>query len=173
MIYGLAYPAFDAESAARIHAFRARHEPKRARLVPPHVTLVFSVANAHPPAILALVEKVAGTSGAFPMIFDRCVIEYDPFEATRKHALLCGEGGAHIRALHERLYAGPHRSELSADHPFKPHMTIASHTDRADAERVDLRALGALPIRADITALHVVGLEAGRLSELKTAPLLN
>ena len=86
--------------------------------------------------------------------------------------LLCGEGGERITSLHDQLYEGPHRSDLSLEHPFKPHMTIASYTDRAALERVDARTLGDFPIRARVSALELVQVNNGRLTTLKRAALL-
>ena len=45
MIYALAYPVFDPSTARAIDAFRTAHEPERARLVAPHVTLVFGLTS--------------------------------------------------------------------------------------------------------------------------------
>ena len=59
MIYVLAYPVFEPMSAERINAFRAKHEPDRAKLVPPHVTLVFGVADEHLKTVSTLVDSVS------------------------------------------------------------------------------------------------------------------
>lgn len=170
VIYVLAYPIFEPEFAKRIRAFRARHEPERARLVRPHITLVFGVADEHRQAVSGLVDMVSGRTSAFPVIFDRCVFEFDPFETKYKLFLLCPDENKGITALHDQLYEGGHRSVLSSEHPFKPHMTIASYDERADAEQIDLSEIGDLPIRAKLSALTLVRLEGGRLTELKTAP---
>ncbi|UWQ56003.1 2'-5' RNA ligase family protein [Leisingera caerulea] len=172
MIYVLAHPIFEPEAAERIGAFRVKHEPERAKLVPPHVTLVFGVADGHLQTVSDLVDKVSCQTRAFPVFFDRCVIEFDPFEKKHKLFLLCGEGNEPITDLHNRLYNGAHSSELSSEHPFEPHMTIASYDERAEAEQIDVSALGDLPIRAQLTALDLVRLDDGCLTALKTVPLI-
>ena len=172
VIYVLAYPELERRSAERVSTFRATHEPERARLVPPHVTLVFGVANEYLGEVTGLVDTVSHQIEAFPILFDDCVIEFDPFEKTYKLFLLCGEGSEQISALHNQLYQGRHRSELSSAHPFKPHMTIATYKELADLEKVDFSAIGELPIRGNLSAMALVQLEDGCLTTLKTAPLI-
>ncbi|MEM1302645.1 MAG: 2'-5' RNA ligase family protein, partial [Pseudomonadota bacterium] len=113
VIYVLAYPVFDPETAERLHAFRVRHEPDRAKLVAPHITLVFGVADAHLGALSDLLDTVSAQAQPVQVIFDRYVIEFDPFEGKHKLFLLCGAGSQRITALHTGLYDGDHRSELS------------------------------------------------------------
>lgn len=171
MLYVLAYPVFDPSCAERINAFRERHEPKRANLVPPHITLVFGVAGKHLNTLSGLLDQVAADTGAFDVTFATSVIEFDPFEAKHKMFLMCDDGRDHITTLHTRLYDGAHRAELSAAHPFKPHMTVASCETRADVARIEVADIGAFPIRAAISALELVRLEGGRLTTLRTVPL--
>ena len=168
MIYVLIYPDFNAPDAARINAFRARHEAERAKLVPPHVTLVFGVGEGHLPTVSALIDMVARRTKAFPVVFDASEIEFDPFEKTHKLFLLCGAGRERIAALHSQLYEGEHSAELSAAHPFKPHMTVATYEQRQELERVDPSTIGPLPISATVSALQLVQLRDGQLSTLKT-----
>jgi 2'-5' RNA ligase len=172
VIHVLAYPVFDPGSAERIDAFRARHEPERARLVPPHVTLVFGVSDEHLPTVSGLVDMVSGRTRVFPVVFDTAVIAFDDFEKTHKVFLLCGDGSERIKALHEQLYSGEHRSELSSAHPFEPHMTVASHDTRSEMEQIDVSAIGDFPIRADVPALKLVQVYDGRLTVLKTASFM-
>ena len=172
VIYVLAYPVFDQGSAERIQAFRIGHEPERAKLVKPHVTLVFGVADAHQAAVSDLVDVVASRTKAFPVVFDRSKIAFDPFEEKYKLFWLCGDGRECLSALHIRLYDGAHRAEFNAQHPFEPHMTVASYDERSDLEKVDVSAAGTFPVRAKVSALALVRLDGGRLTTLKTAALL-
>lgn len=167
MIYVLAYPEFEPSCAARIDAFRAQHEPERARLVRPHITLVFGSAEAHLGAITDLVDDVACAVTPLTVTFDATAIEFDPFEKTHKIFLLCGQGHEALTVLHECLYGGPHRAELDPKHPFRPHMTIGSFARREEIEAVDMSDV-ALPMQARITGLEVVRFAHGRLTPLKT-----
>ena len=172
VIYVLAYPVFEPNSAERIRAFRTKHEPERAKLVPPHITLVFGVANEHLQRVADLVDMASGQTKAFPVAFDDYATEFDPFEKKHKMFLLCGGGNKRITYLHNRLYEGAHSIELSSAHPFKPHMTIATYDERADVDQVDIAAVGELPIRGKLSALELVQFEDGRLTTLKTVPFI-
>lgn len=74
--------------------------------------------------------------------------------------------------LHEQLYEGEHRSELSLEHPFKPHMTIASYDERTVVEQIDVSSAGDFPIKAKVSALELVRLSDGNLTTLKTVPFM-
>lgn len=150
MIYVLAYPEFEPSCAGRIRDFRARHEPQRAKLVPPHITLVFGVKGEYLQTITELVEAVSSQTHEFLIAFDDHAIEFDPFEKKYKIFLLCGDGSCTVNALHNQLYEGEHRAELSSTHPFRPHMTIATNDKRAEIERFsngELSTLKTVPFR--------------------------
>ncbi|WP_147107060.1 2'-5' RNA ligase family protein [Tateyamaria sp. syn59] len=172
MIYVLVYPVFDERSTVLIRAFRETHEAQRARLVAPHITLVFGVAQTHLERLSRLVDVVCEQTSTLPVTFDGHVTELDPFEKTYKTFLLCDEGCAAITALHDKLYDGPHRSEFNAAYPFTPHMTIGSYTAQTEAEQVDISALGHFPIKGQVCSLALVQLEDGELTTLKTASLI-
>ena len=172
VIYVLAYPVFEASCARRIADFRAKHERQRAELVPPHVTLVFGVVDEHLQAVAQLVETATSQTQEFNVSFDDYVIEFDPFEKKYKIFLLCGAGSSKMTTLHNQLYEGTHRAELSSAHPFRSHMTIATYERRADIEQVDISRIGELPINGELRALELVQLIDGKLTTLKTVPFL-
>ena len=172
MIYVLAYPEFDPSCAGQICGFRAKHEPQRAKLVPPHITLVFGVKSEHLQTITELVEATSSQTQEFPVAFDDHAIEFDPFEEKYKIFLLCGDGSCRVNALHNQLYEGKHRAELCSAHPFRPHMTIATYDKRADIEQVDISDAGGLPVYAKLRALEIVQFTNDELSALKTVPFL-
>ncbi|WP_425037310.1 2'-5' RNA ligase family protein [Primorskyibacter sp. S187A] len=170
MIYVLAYPEFEPFCATRIDDFRAAHEPHRAKLVPPHITLVFGAQSAHAQVITDLALAVADQTQEFPVIFDEHAIEFDPFEQKHKIFLLCGDGAHQVTAMHKQLYEGDHRADLSAAHPFRPHMTIATYAERAQIECVDVADAGDLPLRGTLRALDIVRFSNGTLTSLKKIP---
>ncbi len=171
MIYVLAYPQFEPRIASQIGTFRSEHEPERAKLVPPHITLVFGVRDADPSHIISLCEGAALTTSQIDVTFDRVEVVEDPFEKTCKLALICSKGGRDLNALHEQLYDGPHRAEFNADNPFRPHMTVATKADRQVIEATDPAPLGAFPIPAIIKGLDVVQLVGGTLTSLASVKL--
>lgn len=170
MIYVLAYPEFDPTCANRIHDFRAKHEPHRAKLVPPHLTLVFGVKSKHLQIITELADAVSCQTQAFQITFDDYSIEFDPFEQKHKILLLCGKGRRNVTALHNQLYDGGHRAEFSASHPFRPHMTVATCDTSAQIEQINVSDAGPLPFHATLKALEVVQLSNGALSTIKKLP---
>jgi 2'-5' RNA ligase len=171
MIYVLAYPEFEPSVAGNIARFRHAHEPERAKLVEPHVTLVFGLRGVRPQEFVASCEKVAVGVPEIEVDFAATEIVHDPFEETYKLFLLNTTGRDDLTALHERLYDGPQRSELHPVIPFRPHMTVATHSDRAIIERLDAAAIGAFPIAGKIRALEIVELVERTLVRLRTIPL--
>jgi 2'-5' RNA ligase len=171
VIYVLTYPEFEPRVAQRIDRFRAINEPERAKLVPPHITLVFGLHPANKENVETLSGAVASNTPELTVEFDRSEISYDPFEKKHKLFLICGKGDRAMIALHNQLYDGPHRSELNSEFPFEPHMTVATSAERADIEDLDLADIGQLPIIGTVRALEVVQLVDGTLNLLKTASL--
>lgn len=171
MIYVLAYLEFEPSIAESIHRFRSAHELERARLVPPHVTLVFGMRNTRPQDLLTLCEDVAGRVSELTVSFNEGGIVYDPFEKTHKLLLFCSTGKRRLIALHQQLYEGPHRAELNLDIPYRPHMTVATNKDRTIIERLDMAAIGDFPIAGTISALEVVELVDNTLQSFRTVPL--
>ncbi|MGB1215273.1 MAG: 2'-5' RNA ligase family protein [Pikeienuella sp.] len=154
-----------------ILAFRCAHEPDRAKLVAPHITLVFGVQNSTPSEIAEHCERVARRTTMFCVEFSSWEIVYDPFEKTHKIFLVTSTGTDRVTALHQHLYDGPHRSEQRTDIPYKAHMTVATNVDRSVLEAVDVASLGRFPIKATIRSLEVVSLANGRLTVIGSFPL--
>jgi 2'-5' RNA ligase len=172
VIYVLAYPRFDPDAATRIARFRLTNEPSRARLVAPHITLVFGVGPTHAADLIARSRDLAAQTRSFKIAFASAERIHDPFENAHKLFLICDTGAGTLTGLHNDLYAGLLRQELDPNHPFRPHMTVASHSDRAEIDRLDPGILGPLPITARITALDIVKVTNGTLETLATVPLL-
>nr|WP_281365957.1 2'-5' RNA ligase family protein [Halovulum dunhuangense] len=166
----MAYPQFEPSVAERIHRFRIANEPARAMLVPPHVTLVFGLANIGQKEFLAHCEAAASLSSQFDVSFVSGEVTYDFFEKAHKLLLVSSAGSSQLAALHQRLYEGAQEAELKADIPYRPHMTVATNPDRTVIERLDVCALGGFPLSGTIGALEVVELENGRLRHLETVP---
>jgi 2'-5' RNA ligase len=170
-IYVLAYPEFEPSVAENIARFRHAHEPERAELVEPHVTLVFGLVGVRPVEFAASCEEVAVGVFEIEVDFAATEIVHDPFEKTYKLFLMNSTGRDELTALHERLYDGPHRFELHPAIPFRPHMTVATHSDRAIIERLDAAAIGVFPNAGKIRSLVIVELVEKTLVRLRTIPL--
>ena len=170
MIYVLAYPEFEPNSARQIDHFRSCHEPERAKLVPPHITLVFELKDVDPRDILTLCERMAGNAPRLAIEFASSEVVYDPFEHRHKLLLLCGQGGDALISLHNQIYDGLHRVELKPEIAYHPHVTVATHVDRTIIERLDIAEIGTFPISATINSLEVVELTHGNLNSLASVP---
>lgn len=170
MIYVLAYPTIDPDVSRSLAGFREGHEPERAGLVAPHVTLDFGLRATSSEAILRHCAEVALETAAIFVEFSRREVTFDRFEKMHKVFFVSDLGeDAHI-ALHWQLHDGPHRTERNADVPYRPHMTVATNADRAHIEEVDTAPIGAVPIKATIGGIEVVRLTDGTLSSIASVP---
>lgn len=170
MIYVLAYPQFEPSVGERIRRFRTENEPARAKLVPPHVTLVFGLMNIRPHEFLKHCKVVADRSSQFQVSFVSEEITHGPFEKTHKLLLVSSPGSSQLAALHDQLQEGVQRAERKDDIPYHPHMTVATNPDRTIIERLETSSLGGFPLLGTIRALEVVKLENGGLHHLRTIP---
>lgn len=163
MNYVLAYPEFAPHSAQKIDDFRAIHEPERARLVPPHVTLVFGLDQVKTSHILKLCEAITGNRFEFPVTFSNAKTLYDPYENAHKLCLSCDTGKEILATLHNQLYEGLEHPGTPTPSNFHPHMTVATHAEQSEVRRADIRDIGDLPITALVTTLEVVKVIDGRI----------
>ncbi len=171
MIYVLAFPHFEANVLQSLAAFRGIHEPERAALVAPHVTLAFRIQNTLPKDMIALCQRVASQKKKFYVEFDTSEVVYDQFEDVHKLLLAISVGQVELTALHEQLYEGLHRQEPHPHLAYHPHMTIATNADPVIIENIDLTSIGPFPIKATINSLEVLKLEDGGLSSIANVQL--
>lgn len=171
MIYVLGYPKFSAELTAALDRFRAAHEPDRAKLVRPHVTLVFGLTGVDPGGFADFCKETIAGTDPIKVDFDRCALEHDPLEGNHKLMLICRQGRQALTELHRALYDGPHRAQLDRARPYRPHMTVATNADRAALESLDLSPLGPFPIRGVVDEAEAVSLSEGRLHRLSATSL--
>jgi len=130
--------------AARIHAVQRRHDPRLARELPPHVTLIGS-SGAGPISpdvpsdrLRATIADVAAATAPFPLRF-RPPLRF----IGREIVVLPIDPHGPIRALHERLKASGLPHEV-ARWPFTPHCTLSYYPTLTEES---LRSL--LTVRAD------------------------
>lgn len=166
MIYVLAYPELPSRVSENIAVFRSSHEPDRARLVEPHITLVFGLRNIRDPDAVGFCEQTVSQLPGISIAFSNSRIDYDPFEEVHKLSLAISVGADRLIALHQSLYDGPHHSQLHPGIPYRPHMTVATNRNRSALEALDTAAIGAFPIAGRVSRLEVVKLAAGTLHTL-------
>ncbi len=170
MLYVLTYPMFEPNIAANLARFRTAHEPERAVLVPPHITLVFGLSDIKPAEFLEFCQDNAKSTAAFKVTFTKVETAYDPFDRMHKMFLMVDDSQAMLPKLHRRLYLGPHRTQLDDAIPYRAHMTVATNAERAIIDSLDIAEIGKLPITGFIRSLEVVELVDGVLHRLKTLP---
>jgi 2'-5' RNA ligase len=171
MLYVLTYPEFETLKAMEIDRFRSAHEPERAILVPPHITLVYGLRHANTQDIISLCEVAAENLPELTIEFADSEVAYDPFEDTHKLFLICKTGRDALITLHDQLYNGPHRAELNSTIPYFPHMTVATNADRTLITQLDVAEIGAFPIEGIVKSLEVVEFVDGKLNTLESVSL--
>jgi len=126
--------------AALIGEIQARFDPKLARLMPPHVTIIGSsgagpISPATPPARLhEVLEPIANSTAPMTLELERPV----RFMQTEIIVLPLRPYGP-LRDLHERIA----RSGLTYARPrfaFTPHVTLSFYRELSPAERRELLA---------------------------------
>ena len=171
MLYVLAYPKFDPPAALQIDRFRSKNEPDRAKLVSPHITLMFGAKHVDRNRFSKLCANICGQISKFSVAFSTSKPVYDPFEKVHKLVLLCDKGGDILVELHNRLNAGSCGFDAGTEISYRPHMTIATNTDHAIIEDLDVADFGLLPLSGLISELNVVELVGGQLSTIETFEL--
>lgn len=166
MIYVVVYPEFGPETRARIDRFRQRYEPRRARLIPPHLTLVFGLPAANPSAFIEFCRETVLTRHAIQIALDDANIVHDPTEATYKLCLSCREGRSELIDLHTTLNPVRPGDERRPNIVFDPHMTIATDPDRESVAGLQSTALALLPIRGRVSTVNVVDVTDRALTQL-------
>jgi len=166
MLYVLSYPVLTKADDERIEAYRRIHEPERAGLVRAHVTLVFGVRSIETNDLASQVVALTKQRSAFEVTFDRTEQAESP-EGVHNVFLLAGEGALALKSMHQELYAGSLCSELRPGMPFRAHMTVATAASR-DLLQPAIKGVPklGLPIRGQISALNMVSLENGTLTDV-------
>lgn len=171
MIYVLAFPVFEPDLEHRIAAFRRTHEPERANLVGPHITLVFGLRAVEPLAFADACARAVSQTAEIKVAFSGSRVVHDPHENTYKIFLMVSTGKNQITRVHQSLYDNPLRAQLDPGCPYRPHMTVATHPDRSCLDAIDVGVLGDFPIRGVIRRIEVVELDAGQLRTIRTLAL--
>jgi 2'-5' RNA ligase len=159
-------PEFSRPDIERIQSVRAPHDPQ-AKLIGPHVTLVFPTLAATERRFIDHVTQVAGGVRAFRAAF-RCAIVYKDSESPRTHAyLLPDDGNSQFVRLHHLLLTGPLERALKLDVPYVPHITLGAF-DRPEAAKSAVDAFNQQPftLSGSVNTVTVARLEDGKLSTL-------
>jgi 2'-5' RNA ligase len=166
----VAFPSLEDRDRQWIESFRTQHDPQASR-IDVHFTLVFPVDTSE----VDLASEIAVAAQSTPpiaFVARRAEVVSEAFGHGSHVFLVADEGGAHISALHDRLYAGVLRVHLRPDIPFVPHMTVAATSDSTSAVRLaDELNSRARPVRGVVKALELVDVGAARVRSIATYTL--
>lgn len=171
MLFVLAYPELPPAAAAWIAAFRARHEPARARLVAAHLTLLFGTTAVGLDELAGRTKALAGAAAPLLFNLDRLERHAAP-DGSRRLFLMVGAGGGELAALSADLNVNVLANAWRADLAVPPHLTLATALDAPaiDAAWRDAQGL-ALPLSGRVAALTVARLADGVLRQEAVCPL--
>lgn len=123
----LIFPKFTNQEV--IHNLRAVYDPL-AKLVQPHITLVFPFTSAI--ETKQLVDHVSKSIEGIKS-FDITLYRISPCLAGGNYLFLnVREGNDEIRFIHDRLYTGILEEFLRKDIPYVPHMTVGKIDDEVE-----------------------------------------
>ncbi|HEX7749394.1 MAG TPA: 2'-5' RNA ligase family protein [Bordetella sp.] len=171
-LYTLAYPLLSDADAAAIESIRREHDPQRG-VVPAHFTLAFGCGAVPGGAYTEHVQTVSRTMPAVSFACRYAMLNVESRTGLAYVYLVPDGGYSGLSRLHDALYRGPLAEHLNLDIPFVPHITLGVLRDKADAKRLcdELNARG-IAISGEVNALSVAALEAGKIRDLNTFPLI-
>ena len=169
MHFVLCYPKLSPADAEAIEAFRRQHEPARAKMVRPHVTLVFGVTSVSVGALAKLAATIATKTAPFDFAINGMEVEAHE-KGDHNLFLKVGDGADKFMALYRALYAGPLAAERG-DIEFSPHVTIATNADLSAVVMAAKEAKHLTAIGGRIDTLDVVTLNGGVLNSIASLPL--
>ena len=109
-----------------------------AKLVPPHITLVFPFAdNISDNKLVSLVKSKVQNLVPFYVNFKGILMNYDTYTQSNYIYLNCIEGSENIQNLHDILYSTfPLSKHLNSNIKYIPHITLG-HTDNINIKLYD------------------------------------
>ena len=150
-------PRFPADAASWLQQLRERYDPKHARLVPPHVTLVFPTdLLAEVPFVAHVVSHLRGANGG--TVGFSSAREFEDASAGAHLVYLLPSFGAELLLqLHDKLNSGPLRPRPRSESQYLPHITLGrfSSADTAAAVAAEINETSN-PITGGVDAVDIV-----------------
>jgi hypothetical protein len=170
--YVVAYPRLSERDHAWIQDYRAKHDPRYFKLIAPHVTLVFGIADLGAEELVREVRARAAGVPAFDFELAVATLNRDSSGDYYHEFLVPEKGYAGIIRLHDRLYGGALARYLRLDIDFIPHVGIGNDTDpQACKRRVDALNAAGIAIPGRIEALDVIELLDDSVRTVERIPL--
>jgi 2'-5' RNA ligase len=130
----VAYPILSADDREWIEGIRTRYDPLASRIAV-HFTLVFPTDVAEAP-LVAQVRDALQSASPIPAVLRRAAAFPDPIASGCYVFLLAEEGNRELVEVHDALYEGILTAHRRPDIPFVPHLTVGSHPQVGECERI-------------------------------------
>lgn len=172
MLSALCLPQFSPDASAWIEGLRLAHVPDQAKLLGPHVTLVFPTAAVTESAFISHVSAVAAPVGRAAVCFRSALPYREPDLEVSYVFFVPDEGFGWLTRLHERLHSGPLRSELDSRRPYVPHITVGKLNSFAQARALSER-LNSTPFEFSgrVNSVDLVRVESAHIERFHSVPL--
>lgn len=172
MLAAICIPKFPEEAISRLQRLREKYDAKYARLVPPHVTLVFPT-NALPeaPFVAHVISCLRGTRSC--TVGFSSVREFTDESADAHLVYLLPSFGAELfLQLHEKLHSGPLGPQARSGCEYLPHITLGrfSSPDTAATVAAELNALLS-QITGEVESIDIVHVSTDLVRHVHTEPL--
>lgn len=156
----ISYPKFIPNEGETIPVMRAIYPKLTYPKFAPHFTFVFPQGSVGADSLIQHVQAVAANQARIPFVIRRAEAVQDSL-SENMYLFLVPEGGNDaVIQLHDELYSGVLATELRADIPFIPHITLGYTADSAYCQQAaDELNAQAFELRGMIDTLDMVQLE--------------
>lgn len=172
MLAAICIPEFDAADLAWLQDVRGRFDPGQARLVAPHVTLVFPTLALPEADFVAHVSSCARVMNAVSAEFSSAREFREEGAGIEFVFLVPGAGMDWFIQAHHKLYSGALASERRRDSAFAPHITLGRFASSGEATSLAARINAERkPVIGRTEAIEVVHAGKSLVRHVHTAPL--
>lgn len=172
MLAAICIPKFAAGDLAWLQDVRGRFDPGQARLIAPHVTLVFPTSTLSQADFVAHVSSCARGMNALSAEFSSARVFREEGAGIEYVFLVPGAGMDWFVQAQHKLYSGALASERRRDHAFTPHITLGRFVSSGEAASLAARiSAERKPVIGRIDAIEVVHAGKSLVRPVHTAPL--
>lgn len=163
----LAYPKLSKSDYDWIQEIRKAND-RQFEAVEPHFTIVFPTVKLSETEIIEHVESQPNNIESFAFALTKAVVEENIYPKYFQVHLIATEEIKEVVALHDLFYVGALASELRSDIAYVPHVTIASHEDKAVMQKLadEMNAKG-VNIRGNIDTITVGSFDGEKVIDIK------
>ena len=148
-----------------IEHIRRAYDPQQG-FVEPHFTLVFPFTGIPIERVVPHVASVVAATPTITFVLRCASAVRDPLSSRGHLFLLPEEGNDALRRVHDKLYSGALASELNADIPFVPHVTVGAFESYDEAERV-ARSLEPISIIGKLRRVELAEFDGASATEFR------